>query len=84
MGWFSPSDLFQQREFSQCGKKSLQLHISLLVVGYINVSLYFRNQTHVTTVKWDYMSNPNVRSGWFSTAFGSVICEYDRYTFSII
>lgn len=84
MGQLSPSDLFHQREFPHCGKKSLQLHISRLVEGYINVSLYFRNQMHVTAVKWDYMSNPNVCSGWFSTAFGSVVCEYDKYTFSII
>lgn len=66
MGWVSPSDLFHQREFPQCGKESLQLHISRLAVGYKNVLLYFRNQMHVAAVKQDYRRNPSVRGGWFS------------------
>lgn len=38
----------------------------------------------MTAVKWDYTHNPNVRGGWFTTAFGSVFCEDDTFTFSII
>lgn len=58
-------------------------HFQRRVVGYINATLYFQNQRHVTAVKRDYTRNPNVRGGWFSTAFGSVFCEDGRYTFSI-